>query len=101
MGAARYWTRFDFPFWWNNLVAALDSLARIDYSSREPRIAEALDWLVAHQASDGLWNCEYGRPGAGNSRKAAQLRPWISLAVCRVMKRLHEAPTRGAASLSE
>ena len=52
--AASYWVRFQYPFWWNNLVAALDSISLID-PSRDERMEEALDWLIDHQEEDGLW----------------------------------------------
>jgi hypothetical protein len=45
--AASYWVRFQYPFWWNNLVAALDSISLID-PSRDEQMEEALDWLIDH-----------------------------------------------------
>ncbi len=40
--AASYWVRFQYPFWWNNLVAALDSVTLIDPARDEP-VDHALD----------------------------------------------------------
>jgi len=37
--AASYWVRFDYPFWWNQLVAALDSVSLIGVPPRTSRSA--------------------------------------------------------------
>jgi hypothetical protein len=85
--AASYWVRFQYPFWWNNLVAALDSISLID-PSRDEKVEEALDWLIDHQEEDGLWNASYmGGEGANNAR-TRETKLWVSLAICRVLKRL-------------
>ena len=44
--AASYWVRFEYPFWWNNLVSALDSLSLIGLPRDDAHIAQALEWLV-------------------------------------------------------
>ena len=51
--AASYWVRFEYPFWWNNLVAALDSVSLIGLTRDDEQIRKALDWLVDHQEEDG------------------------------------------------
>lgn len=85
--AASYWVRFQYPFWWNNLVAALDSISLIDASRGEP-IQQALDWLITHQADDGLWQISYVTDREANTPKTTETRRWVSLAICRVLKRL-------------
>jgi hypothetical protein len=86
--AASYWVRFQYPFWWNHLVAALDSITRIGLDAQDPRIARAVDWLAEHQQNDGLWRETYvksiRRTAAPKSRNAEG---WISLAICRDLKR--------------
>ena len=57
--AASYWTKFQYPFWWTNLVTALDSLSLLGFSAREPQIQDALDWFAAHQGDSGLWRTGY------------------------------------------
>lgn len=88
--AASYWLRFEYPFWWNNLVAALDSIVRIGVDQQDKQIRRALDWLVAHQEEDGLWKVSYARADEAekDNLKTRGMKPWISLAICRVMKRL-------------
>lgn len=85
--AASYWVRFQYPFWWNNLVAALDSISLICPSRDEP-MEEALDWLVGHQGKDGLWKATYAGGKEGDNAKTRETRLWVSLAICRVFKRI-------------
>jgi hypothetical protein len=88
--AANYWVRFDYPSWWNNLVAALDSVSLIGLTKDDEQISKALTWLVDHQEEDGLWRVSYARPDAldKDTAKAREKRLWVSLAICRVLKRL-------------
>jgi hypothetical protein len=83
--AASYWVRFQYPFWWNNLVAALDSISRID-PTRDAPMEEALVWLIDHQEADSLWNATYARGDDANNAKTRDTRRWVSLAICRVLK---------------
>ncbi len=85
--AGSYWVRFQYPFWWNNLVAALDSISLID-PSRDGQMEEALDWLIDHQEQDGLWNTTYVQAKEVNNARTRETRPWVSLAICRVLRRV-------------
>ena len=89
--AASYWVRFEYPFWWNNLVAALDSLAQIGLSKEDDQITKALEWLRDHQEKDGLWKVSYAKPmeKEKETAKAREMKLWVSLAICRVFKRLY------------
>jgi hypothetical protein len=83
-----YWIRFEFPFWWNNLIAALDSLSLIGIPPEDKDIKDALGWLVSNQTENGLWQPSYSRiHKASVNSQTAELRLWITLAVCRVFKR--------------
>jgi len=88
--AAHYWVRFEYPFWWNNLLAALDSLSRIGVSASDTHIRQALDWFVANQEMNGLWKLSYARPHEKEKDSAVvrEKKLWVSLAICRVFKRL-------------
>ncbi len=55
--AQGFWTSFSYPFWFTDLLSALDSLSLIGLGTSIPRIKEALDWFVARQRRNGLWNC--------------------------------------------
>jgi hypothetical protein len=79
-----YWLKFQYPFWWSNLLTALDSLSRMRYSPDDADIQEGVTWFRQNQESDGLWPTGYGK-GA----KADTVRRWVGLAACRVLKRLY------------
>lgn len=89
--AASYWVRFEYPFWWNNLVAALDSLSLIGLSSNDEQIKQALKWLVDNQEETGLWKVSYAKPQEKEKEtvKVREMKLWVSLAICRVIKRLY------------
>lgn len=88
--AADYWVRFDYPFWWSNLLTALDSLARMGFSGEDEAIRQALAWFADHQQEDGLWKVSYARPDEPEKEtaKAQETKLWVSLAICRVFKKM-------------
>lgn len=84
--AERYWIMFAYPYWWNQLVAALDSISLIGIPKENENVSKALDWLIEHQQESGLWKSTYaegGKAHAGSKDSA----PWVSLVICRVLKR--------------
>lgn len=86
---ADYWLRFQFPFWWNNLVSALDSISIIGISRDDSDICKALDWLIAHQQAGGLWKLSYSKKHKNTANsKTREMQLWVSLAICRILKRL-------------
>jgi hypothetical protein len=85
--AARYWVRFEYPFWWNNLVAALDTLAWLEFSGEDEQIRLGLDWLIANQQEDGLWKLNYAKEVARDTPRNRAMRHWVGLAICRVFCR--------------
>ena len=88
--AAGYWVRFEYPFWWNNIVAALDSVSLIGLSRDNEQVSKALGWLIDHQGEDGLWKVSYARPNVRETdvAKKRETAAWVNLAICRVLKRL-------------
>lgn len=88
--SADYWVRFQYPFWWNHLVAALDSLSRICVEDDDPDIARGLAWLIAKQQPSGLWRCTYERKKKYSpSPKTRESELWITLAICRILQRYY------------
>jgi hypothetical protein len=79
--AASYWFKFQYPFWWPNLLTALDTLSWLSFDRQDPPIARGLDWFLANQSADGLWEIGYG-----SGRNIQAMRHWVGLAVCRVLK---------------
>jgi hypothetical protein len=87
--SADYWIKFQYPFWWNNLVAALDTVTRID-PTRDEATQRALDWFVEHQAQDGLWRYSYAKGRRKGNRRTQQVEHWVGLAIGRIFTRCYE-----------
>ena len=83
--APSYWLKFQFPFWWPNLLTALDTLSRLGFNRQDRDIAQGLAWFAENQSSDGLWGTGYG-----SGRNAERMRDWVGLAVCRVLRSFFE-----------
>jgi hypothetical protein len=71
-----------YPFWWTNLLTALDTLYWLGFDIHDDDISKGLDWFIKNQAEDGLWETGYG-----SGQKAARARCWVGLAVCRMLSR--------------
>ena len=82
-----YWVRFQYPFWWNHLVAAMDSISRIDPNADDADIQSALAWFARNQQRDGLWRLSRERKKKARHAGANEMRCWITLAICRIPKR--------------
>ncbi|MGD9201407.1 MAG: prenyltransferase/squalene oxidase repeat-containing protein [Chitinispirillia bacterium] len=81
------WVRFKYPFWWTDLISALDSISLIGLPFDNPSIAEALKWFIDNQLPSGLWNHSYSKIHKYvENAKTRELRLWISLAILRVFK---------------
>jgi hypothetical protein len=80
-----FWTKFTFPFWFTDLLSALDSLSVLGFTEDGPQIENALRWLSERQQEDGLWKLTLLK-----SKSMDDLPSWISLTICRVFKRFYE-----------
>ncbi len=78
-----YWLRFSFPFWYTDLISALDSLSLLGFSKHELQIEKALEWFIEHQRESGLWELKILK---GKNKDVLQL--WLTLAICRIFKKL-------------
>jgi hypothetical protein len=78
-----YWVKFQYPFWWTNLLTALDTLSMLGHAPDDAAIREGVAWFTRNQQADGLWSTGYG-----SGAKAGPTRLWVGLAVCRVLRRL-------------
>jgi len=87
--AASYWVRFEYPFWWNNLVSAMDSLSLMGSARDDQHINQALTWLVDHQEESGLWKVTYAKEQVKETQKGKELKLWVSLAICRIFRRFY------------
>lgn len=89
--APLYWTKFQYPFWWSNLLTALDSLSLMGFSRYDDEIQKGLDWFVSHQQENGLWRTSYElAKRKETSPKECDAMLWVSLAVCRVLQRFYD-----------
>lgn len=79
---AEYWLRFSFPFWFTDLISALDTLSLLGFSAQEPQIEKALQWFVKNQQKTGLWQFKILK---GKNKDMLEL--WLAFAVCRIFKR--------------
>ncbi len=84
--AERYWIMFQYPYWWNQLVSALDSVSLIGVPKENENVSKALDWLIEHQQENGLWKPSYAKGGKAHAA-SKDSGPWVSLAICRILKR--------------
>jgi hypothetical protein len=79
-----YWENINYPFWWNDILSAMDSLSLIGFDKSDRDIRSGLEWLIDDQGDDGLWRSRYAKG------KDPDIHHWVSLAACRVIKRLME-----------
>ena len=81
--SADFWLKFSYPFWFTDLLSALDSLSLMGFTVDNPQILKALAWFTARQQENGTWELTLLR------NKDKDLSLWISLAICRVFKRFY------------
>jgi hypothetical protein len=88
--APLYWTKFQYPFWWTNILTALDSLSLMGFAPDDRDIQEGLAWFQANQQENGMWKTSYEQAKRKKvSRKEQMASLWVSLAACRVLKRFY------------
>jgi len=81
------WVRFKYPFWWTDLISALDSLSLMGFSKDHPRVTEALKWFIDNQLPTGLWKHTYSKIHKYvENAKTRELQLWISLAILQMFK---------------
>ncbi len=84
---AEYWLKFQYPFWWGNLLTGLDSLSWMDYSPQDPEIRSGLAWFLGNQQENGFWPTGYGKGTGADPNQA-----WVALAVGRMLQRFLNSP---------
>lgn len=85
------WVRFQFPYWWNHLVSALDMATSIGLTDKNNEsVRTAIDWLIQNQQPNGMWKASYSSiHKQSNNKKSHAVSLWISLAICNIFKRLY------------
>jgi hypothetical protein len=79
--AASFWEKIRYPFFWTDILSALDSLWWLGFSGEDSDVQKGLDWLVANQEEGGLWKARYLSGGDKD------IHLWTTLHVCRVLRR--------------
>ena len=79
-----YWERVSFPFWFTDIVSALDSISLIGPRPKYNfEIENAIRWLISRQSEDGIFKLKLLKTGD------PLLKYWESLAICRILKRYY------------
>ena len=61
-----YWTKFQYPFWWTDLLSSLDMLQKMGFTRDDADIQKGVRWFIEKQGEDGLWKASYEKkPGYG------------------------------------
>ncbi len=86
------WIRFQFPYWWNHLISALDAVSLIGFTKDDEDIKCATKWLISHQEKSGLWKVSYSTiHKSAESDRTKDMELWITLSICRIFKRLFDS----------
>jgi Squalene-hopene cyclase C-terminal domain len=80
-GDVAYWERVSFPFWFTDIVSALDTLSRLELPADAPSTRAALERVRKAQRADGTFGFRLMKG------KDPDLPWWICLAVCRSLAR--------------
>lgn len=82
------WVRFQFPYWWNHLLSALEMISLIGVPKEDGDIRSALQWFIDNQQRDGLWKVSYSKiHKASEKDQTSEMRLWITLTLCKILKR--------------
>lgn len=84
--AETYWYKFKYPYWYTNLLSALDTLSKIGFTLDHPQISKAIDWFIQNQQQSGLWHSGFEK---GREDTVIERRLWVTLEVCRIFKRFY------------
>ncbi len=79
--AKEFWQRVSYPFWFTDIISALDSLTYLGFNTDNPNIKEGLNFLKKKQDKNGLFDLHIVRGGDRDNKY------WICLAICRLFKR--------------
>jgi hypothetical protein len=85
------WFRLGFPAGYvTDVLQNLEVLCELG-AGRDPRLRNAIKWLLAKQDSQGRWRNEYAYTGKTwvDFEKQGQPSKWVTLRACRVLKLVH------------
>lgn len=79
----KYWLGFTFPFWYTDLISAMDTISLLEIPDKRQNVDNAIAWFVAQQEQNGMWNLNVLK---GKDKET--INGWLSLSICRIFKRL-------------
>jgi Squalene-hopene cyclase C-terminal domain len=77
-----FWTSFSYPFWFTDLLSALDSLSQLGFEEEDPQVGKGLEWFASRQRKDGGWRLSLRLIEGEKERDL-----WMTLAISRMFKR--------------
>lgn len=77
------WQTFSYPFWNTDLISSLHILTKLGFTKDDPQIQKAIALLLDKQTPDGLFDIHK------NHDRYHDQDLWLTLALCRSMKRLY------------
>jgi hypothetical protein len=80
-GGRVFWERTSFPFWFTDIISALDTLTLLGFGADRREVRSALEWLRERQLPDGTFGLGLLK-GAGHDAAG-----WQAFAAFRVFKR--------------
>jgi len=83
-GSKDFWLKFTYPFWFTDLISAMDTLSLLGFKKEEPQMEKAIEWFLSQQQENGSWNLITLK-----NKAQYQTELWLSLAICRIIKRLY------------
>ena len=78
-----FWEKFTFPFWFTDLLSALDSLSLLGFTDQDTQIKKAIHFFIQAQDPSGLWTTLQLL-----KIKGPIAYQWISFVISRTLKRL-------------
>jgi hypothetical protein len=92
------WFKLGFPSGYvADVLQNLEVLAELGHG-QDPRLRRAIDWILARQDAGGRWRNDYayhGRTWVDFEHRAGPSK-WVTLRVCRLLKRIHQTPPGGS-----
>ena len=78
-----FWTKFTFPFQYNDLCSSLDVLSRLGFPGDDPDIVRAVDYFRGIQNEDGSFDLRL------NLARGKDVGRWVTFSFCRSLARLY------------
>lgn len=80
--SADYWLRVGFPFWFTDIVSALDTVGRLGLTTKDPHVEGAVARIRGLQRANGLFGFKILRD------KDPLAREFVTFAACRAIRRV-------------